>query len=120
MPYYKKKHILFIHIPKTGGTSVEDTLKLGDIQTMYSGKRNNIMPIQYLRHISLQHQTYNNIFRYRRFLHVKFDRKLKVMSIVRNPYTRIVSDLFFHKLINAKTSKNKVNRILRRYVSGNG
>lgn len=120
MPYYKKKHILFIHIPKTGGTSVEDTLKHGDIQTMYSGKRNNIMPIQYLRHISLQHQTFNNIFRYRRFLPVKFDSKLRVISVVRNPYTRIVSDLFFHKLINVRTSANQVNRILRRYVRAMG
>lgn len=120
MPYYKKKHILFIHIPKTGGTSVEDTLKQGDIQTMYSGKRNNIMPTQYLKHISLQHQTFNNIFRYRRFLPVKFDNKLRVISVVRNPYTRIVSDLFFHKLINVRTSANQVNRILRRYVRAMG
>lgn len=120
MPYYKKKHILFIHIPKTGGTSVEDTLKQGDVQTMYSGKRNNLMPIQYLRHISLQHQTFNNIFRYRRFLPVKFDNILRIISVVRNPYTRIISDLFFHKLINLRTSTNRVNRILKRYVRAMG
>lgn len=120
MPYYKKKHILFIHIPKTGGTTIEEILKKGDIQTLYSNRRNKTIPNKYLGQISLQHQTFNNIIRFRNYLKVKLDNKLKIISVVRNPYTRLVSDLFFWKLINNNTPSNRVFNIIKNYVNSQG
>ena len=36
MPYFPKNHVLFIHIPKTGGTSIEQGfLKDKGIQNLY-------------------------------------------------------------------------------------
>lgn len=117
MPYYKKKHILFIHIPKTGGTSLENYLKNNDIQTLYIPvPRNNILPEKNLRNKSLQHQTYNTIYKYRKLLNINFDNKLRIISIVRNPYHRIISDLFWNKLIKKNTSPEMVYNIIKSYI----
>ena len=118
MPYYVKKHILFIHIPKTGGTTIEETLKKGDIQTMYSKRTNRLMPRRALRAISLQHQTLNNIIKFRRRLPVKFNKKLRIITVVRNPYKRLVSDLFWFKLINNGTKPERVFEVIKNYVRG--
>jgi len=34
MPYYKNSKLLFIHIPKTGGTVIESQLKTVDEQSL--------------------------------------------------------------------------------------
>jgi hypothetical protein len=119
MPYYVRKHILFIHIPKTGGTSVEYALKRRDIQTMFSGRFNRIMPQGRLRRISLQHQTLHNIIKYRRRLPVRFNKRLRIITVVRNPYKRLVSDLFWYNLINNQTRPETVFEVIKRYVRAN-
>jgi hypothetical protein len=69
MPYYKNNHIniLFIHIPKTGGTSVEKYLSTKynivlDGKALYTNYPNNIY-----KNInsSLQHVSYNTILKYK-------------------------------------------------------
>lgn len=119
MPYYVRKHILFIHIPKTGGTSVENALKRRDIQTMYSKRFNRTMPQGPLRRISLQHQTLHNIIKYRRRLPVRFNKRLRIITVVRNPYKRLVSDLFWYNLINNQTRPETVFEVIKRYVRAN-
>jgi len=44
MPYFVNKHILFIHIPKTGGTAIEEALLKNDNIILHSlGKRSNTL-----------------------------------------------------------------------------
>ena len=66
-------------------------------------------------HSSLQHITYNQILKYNYFFNINFD-KIKIMTIVRNPYTRIVSDLFWYNIINLDTSCSKVFQIIKKYI----
>jgi hypothetical protein len=119
MPYYKNKNILFIHIPKTGGTSIEFCLKKNDKETLFSDKTNSILPEKELRLKSLQHQTYQTIYKYKKLLKIPFDDNMRIISIVRNPYTRLVSDLFWNNLITENTKKEKVTKIIKNYIVNN-
>ena len=91
MPYYKEINTLFIHIPKTGGTVFEDDLKRKHKQTLYTGNKNALLPAPY-NEISLQHQTYNTLYKYKENCKIDF-KNIKILSFVRNPYARTISDL---------------------------
>jgi len=116
MPYFPKHHILFVHIPKTGGTSIECCL--GDYNggtfvnpnvTLYTryGK-NDIIPNPVFQSFSLQHQFYSTLYMYRKECDVVFDNALRVVSCVRNPYDRAMSALFYHKLVTRGSSPEEV------------
>ncbi len=176
MPFFKEDNILFIHIPKTGGTSVEkyfskrNKLKLGINQIYFSyypqtieeeitkirkslkrqlvikpstvkptvyniNKFNNIKIenredkpelkiIQKMRLAkdlghSLQHLTWNEMCNHKNILwdtehekmitsHNPYDRnEYDIITIVRNPYDRIISELLFRKIITNQTIRNK-------------
>jgi hypothetical protein len=113
MPYFYDKekniNILFIHIPKTGGTSIE----------YYFSKKYNI-PLNEKslynipsdkKELSLQHHTYRDIIKKK--INITFDKNLKILSVVRNPYTRIISDLFYFKKININTTPDEVYKIIK-------
>jgi hypothetical protein len=123
MPYFKNKNVnvnvLFIHIPKTGGTSVEHYFS-----SKYNIPLNNKSLYLILNdeplinanlHLkiksSLQHITYTQMVEYNKWFHIDFD-ELVVLTIVRNPYERVISDLFFYKLITVETQKETVFDIL--------
>ena len=116
MPYYEDNNLLFIHIPKTGGTSLEDYLKQKYKQTLYSGYGNKILPESTLQKISLQHQTFCTIFKYRKILHVHFNKELKIITIVRNPYDRIISDLLHFHLIKRNDNPTNVFNKMYDYI----
>jgi hypothetical protein len=123
MPYFKNEDInlLFIHIPKTGGTSLELYFS-----SKFSIFLNNNSLFGYLDegtvwkekmniNSSLQHLTYNKIVEHGNLLSIRFDT-LQIITIVRNPYLRIVSDLFFFKLITLDTTPETVFHIINEYV----
>ena len=128
MPYYKNKNtnILFIHIPKTGGSSIEHyfstkfNIPLNNKSlktTNHYHKENNKYKIL-SKKVSLQHLIYNSIFRFRRFFNVTL-RNLKIITAVRNPYERLISDLFYLKKINKDTLKKNVYQIILNFIKNN-
>jgi len=105
MPYYEKINVLFLHVPKTGGTSVEIYLKTKSPQTLYNSRLNTVLPEAQYHNKSLQHQTYLTIYKYRELLKVPFDPSMQIITVVRNPYNRIISDLFYYNLVKPSDSK---------------
>ena len=81
--YYKNKNVVFLHIPKTGGTSVEHLLK------------QNYGEEGYGRHYSLRRFEIKN----------KELNKCLVFTIVRNPFERIAST-FKHFLVSTGSKRD--------------
>tara|TARA_Y100000992_G_scaffold30416_1_gene17003 strand:+ start:3319 stop:3939 length:621 start_codon:yes stop_codon:yes gene_type:complete len=106
MPYYKDKNLLFIHIPKTGGTVIETDIEKHAKQTLYSSYTNTLLDFPFNKK-SLQHQFYTTIYQFRDKLNVNFDN-IKIFSVVRNPYDRIISDLIYLKLIQTNFTAQQV------------
>ena len=132
MPYFKKDNInlLVIHIPKTGGTSVTEYLSKKyaidlDYRSLYNPYNANIPDFIQERitprcnDVALQHFTYMNIWNNKDILNVDFDNNLKIIVIVRNPYERIISDLFWQKIIDKDTHPNEVYKKLKEYININ-
>lgn len=111
MPYYPDINLLFIHIPKTGGRVLESVISKKHKQTLLSSSINNLLPPPYNKK-SLQHQFYTTLYHYRDLCRIDFD-KVKIFSVVRNPYDRIISDLIHERLITRSTSADCVYNIIK-------
>jgi hypothetical protein len=116
MPHFPEYNLLFIHIPKTGGSSYEKYM-LDKTRTRLWGRK-NIFPDPNLNKISLQHQTYQTIYQYREVLGIDFNDKLKKLAFVRNPYDRIVSDIFWLKFNPTSDNQEEIYNIIRHYYFG--
>jgi hypothetical protein len=123
MPYFKNDevNILFIHIPKTGGSSVDYyfskkfNILLNSQSLFWYMDKNTKLKENMSINSSLQHITYNQIVKYNKVFNVDFNN-IKIITIVRNPYQRIISDLFFYKKINVNSSKEEVFNIIKDYL----
>lgn len=124
MPYFSNDaiNLLFIHIPKTGGTSLEKyfsnkySIDL-DKNSLYESISSEILDANNIKiDSSLQHLTYQTIVKYKDFFNISMD-KLKIITIVRNPYNRLISDLFYLNKIEFDTSKEKVYSIICIYLT---
>lgn len=134
MPYFwnKKKiiNVLFIHVPKTGGTSVEEYFS-ELCETPLNQKSlygfpwflDDNVPRPFKDKVfpnSLQHMSYEDLLRWsRKYFNIKiFNRiPLRIYTIVRNPYERIISDLFFWGFIDERAKPEEVTVILKRYLN---
>ena len=123
MSYCKKANALWIHIPKTGGTSIYiyfiNKYSKKEV-TLFSGIRNTILPEEYLKKISLQHQTYETLIKYKELLSIDINKNTKIFTIVRNPYHRIISDLFSYEIISKNSTPEEVfESIKTKYLYNN-
>ena len=123
MPYFKNKdiNVLFIHVPKTGGSSLETyfsskfNIPLNNKSLFHFIKDKQLLNENIKIKSSLQHITYNQIVKYSKILNIDFDN-IKIITIVRNPYERFVSDLFYFSLITTDSTKETVFDILHNYL----
>jgi hypothetical protein len=124
MPYFSNDivNLLFIHIPKTGGESLEKyfselyTIPL-DNNSIYWFIAEDIKLEHNLSvNSSLQHLTYQTIMKYKEFFSIDMN-DLEILTIVRNPYERIVSDLFWWNKITIDTSPAEVYEIIKTYLT---
>jgi hypothetical protein len=124
MPYFKNENtnLLFIHIPKTGGCSLEKYFANMFNITLNNTALYNWLPydIKLKNNInvqtSLQHLTYQDIMKYKSFLNIDLCN-LKMITIVRNPYNKILSDLFFLTKINIYSTKEDVFSKIQMYLT---
>ena len=116
MPHFPEYNLLFIHIPKTGGTTYEKYM-LAKTKTRLWG-HTNILPDPNLNRISAQHQPYQTLYKYREVLDIDFNDKLKKIAFVRNPYDRIVSDIFWLKFNTTSDSQDEIYDTIRHYYFG--
>lgn len=88
MPISDEYKTIFIHIPRTGGTSFEDTLKLRE------NKKKTLIGIIPGKNIVYQHLTPKQL---REYIPVNKWESYYKFVIVRNPLDRAVSDFSFFK-----------------------
>jgi hypothetical protein len=123
MPYFngKGQNVLLIHIPKTGGTSINryfckkynfsfDNKTFYGIMPKEEQIKNNISIST-----SLQHVTYQTILKYKDFFNINYEN-INIITAVRNPYSRIISDLFFYRKIMMNSSKEEVFVAIKDYL----
>jgi len=92
-----EKKCIFIHIPKTAGTSIEQFIRdHGKNNLLFIGVRNNR---------SLQHLTANELKTMMPYIYKKYYK----FSIVRNPYDKLLSEYYWNPSINMgyKNGKSK-------------
>jgi hypothetical protein len=119
MPVFIKdsKYFLFVHVPKTAGTSLEVVFaRSGFIPTYVDVGTTG--SLNHLRHCSPQHMHAEVL--QTQFL---FDRFNGIFMIVRNPYDRFRSEYCMAHAANIDTSASKVelwaNKVFSDYTSDN-
>jgi hypothetical protein len=99
-----KRKIIFLHIPKTGGTSVEKALNLLSKEYGY-GINNNKK--------AMQHYDWHQ---YKKHLGEKIFNKYYKFTISRNPYDKVTSDYFWLKNIAKVEYDNFQNKSFDEYL----
>ena len=108
MPVYVNLKKIFIHIPRTGGTSINEYFKSKNepVNAIYS---------------NFKHYTYND------YKIISDIENYEMFTVVRNPYTRIVSYFNYHmatdnnviQSFNMPINRQNINEIFHLYLKSN-
>jgi len=93
MPIDTKNKIIFVHIPRTGGTTIEHILGMNQAENLFSQE-----PLSYIvpNNKLPQHLTYMEICDN---LPQNFVKEAFSFSFVRNPWSRILSEFLWRKTV---------------------
>ena len=115
MPFFQEAKVLLIHIPKTGGSSIEDyflekTHERCTFHTLLSRsdkvRINNHTP---------QHCTFQELYDKKEYLELDIDN-IMIIAAVRNPYHRIISDMFFFHILELTDTPDIVERKMKEFL----
>lgn len=116
MPINKEYKIIFVHIPKTGGTSVEQILEMSTLGSYFTPKPSiesySLIPIdkftpEEYRMCASKNMQHLTIQELKKILDPDIYQNYKKISIVRHPYDRLVSEFAFsQRTINRHHSFN--------------
>jgi hypothetical protein len=91
MPIDKENNIIFVHIPKCAGTSIAKSLNIysehnkpPNMNILYGITENNIV----LQSLCLEY--------YQNYIDKNKIKECKIITVVRNPYDRVLSDFMWH------------------------
>jgi hypothetical protein len=126
MPYFKPLNLLYLHVPKTGGMSIEEYFykkcnleRSGqNISGFYYNKEKRIR-VENER--SLQHFTYNEIINKKEFFDIEIgdsNKDMKILVSVRNPFERIVSEICWNKklAVNENINDEEFYKVLYKFL----
>lgn len=125
MPYFnfpeKNINLLFIHIPKTGGTSLDNyfinkfNTKISKEILFFGELRKNSVSLQHITFLDFKNKKNSYNYDY----NIRYDN-LEILTIVRNPYYKLVSEFFFlpsiyfkRKIENDLPSKEEICSIIK-------
>ena len=114
MPVYSKKnkHILFIHIPKSGGSTLSKVLQNEDWDESFCIRNK---PLRNIKYLNCSPQHFHNEIIKEIFNINKFE---KIFTIVRNPFERLKSEYYWQlkqKIISNISPQDWLNNILEEY-----
>lgn len=89
----RKHKFIFIHIPKTGGTSIERALNIDPVNLSVDNLTGFLHNFGWLQHCTLQEMELK--------FNIKLNNFLK-FTVIRNPWDRMVSNYFYSKRRDSK------------------
>jgi len=131
MPYFHndKINLLFIDIPGCGDYNIEfyfsnkyDISLNSDALYNERDASNNLNIIDRISrntkniNVSLEHMSFKTILMNQHFFKIDFNN-IQIITIVENPYQRLIGDLIYFNLIDINSSKQDIFNIINNYIA---
>jgi hypothetical protein len=110
VPVYDDIKAIFIHIPKTGGSSIEYALRQVSSQRFYDGNVMNSIIFEDVKYAP-QHLPLKYFIQNEKSIVSRYD----IFTVVRNPYRRVISEYFWCM----RTTYDEFDSWLKKYILKN-
>jgi hypothetical protein len=113
MPFFKDANLLYLHVPKIGGMSIEEyfftkyNIEKNE-KSIYGWYLDKSKHIRVPKERSLQHFTFNEIIDHNSYFNLDLSQRPTIIMSVRNPYDRIISEMFWNKRIHIQSTPDEV------------